>query len=220
MTIQITNSAKLSIISIILTLAIGYTPVPVSALNSPEPSYQFLTSVDTNDSDENGQQGIVGVLYLNDSIAFNIGQQPARNDNFVSPLPNYVTEYRAASNYGTIGLLAHNYLAGQYFFQLLPGHEIELVYGENRKESFVVIQTQKYQALSPNSSSSSFTDLETGEYLTASQLFRKMYASQTGHVVLQTCIYADQNPTWGRLFIIAEPVSQTITKNHLSDNFR
>lgn len=196
----------------ILAFTFSYLPVPVSALNSPELPYQILNSTATNDSDENRQPGVVGILYLNDSMAFNIEQQPARNSNFVTPLPNYVTEYQTAANYGTIGLLAHNYLAGQYFFQLLPGHEIELFYGDNRKKSFVVTQIQKYQALSPNSSSSNFIDLDTGEYLTATQLFRKMYANQTGHVVLQTCIYADQNPSWGRLFIIAEPISRT-TKN-------
>ena len=196
----------------ILVITFGYLPIPVSALNSPEHPYQILNSAVTNDSYENRQLGVVGVLYLNDSMAFNIEQQPVGNSNFVTPLPNYVTEYQTAANYGTIGLLAHNYLAGQYFFQLLPGHEIELIYGDNRKENFVVTQIQKYQALSPNSSSSSFTDLDTGEYLTAPQLFRKMYANQTGHIVLQTCIYADQNLSWGRLFIIAEPISQT-TKN-------
>ena len=199
---------KLSIISIVIVLTIGYLPTPVSASGSSVTHSELINSASNEafDKPKNGQSNVVSALYLDKSIALQIEKQPIGNSNFVSPLPNYVTEYRTASNYGTIGLLAHNYLAGRYFFQILPGQEIELVYSDNRIERFVVTKIQKYQALSPNNPSSNFTNLATGEYLTASQLFRKMYKNQTGHLVLQTCIYADQNSTWGRLFIIAEPI--------------
>ena len=198
---------KLSIIIILLMFFISYLPTPVGALSGSVSPSQLPNLVFVNDSHENEQPKGLRELNIKNLISLQITQQPAENINFVTPLPNYVTEYQTASTYGTIGLLAHNYLAGRYFFEILPGQEIELVYRDNRTERFVVTQVKKYQALSPNSPSSDFTDLSTGEYFTASQLFKKVYKKQTGHLVLQTCIYADQNPTWGRLFIIAEPIS-------------
>ncbi len=184
---------------------IGFLPIPVSASGNLALQSQFL-STDSTITPEEKHRNIPSALHLNNSIALQITQQPTGNSNFVTSFPNYVTEYQAAANYGTIGLLAHNYLAGQNFFQISSGQEIELVYSDNHTVRFIVTEIQRYQALSPNSPSSDFIDLVNGDYLTASQLFNKVYRDQSGHLVLQTCIYADKNPTWGRLFIIAEPV--------------
>jgi len=181
---------------------IGYIPIPVSASSNPALNSQVL-NYDMNL--ENSQMDIPILLYLNDSTILQIVQQPAENNNFVTSFPNYVTEYRTASNFGTIGLLAHSELAGQHFFQVLPGQEIKLAYSDSHTEKFIVTTIHRYQALSPNSPSTDFIELTTGDQLTASQLFNKVYRNQTGNLVLQTCIHADQNPTWGRLFIIAEP---------------
>ena len=202
-----TVKTKIITLNIILVFTIGTLPVPVSAFGSPATHTQFINSTSINDLTEGEHQNILGVLYLNDSLALKIGRQPVGNSNFVTPMSNYVTEFQIAANYGAVGLLAHNYLAGRYFFKILPGQEIKLVYRDNLIERFVVTRIQKYQALSPNSPSSDFIDLATGEFVSASQLFRKMYKNQSGNLVLQTCIYADENPTWGRLFIIAEPVA-------------
>lgn len=196
---QMTVKTKLSII---LTLMIGFMPIPVSASSNPALNSQVLNF---GMYLENSQRDVLNVLYLNDSTILQIAQQPAEYDNFVTSFPNYVTEYRTASNFGTIGLLAHSELAGQHFFQVLPGQEIKLVYSDNHTEKFIVTKIQRYQALSPNSPSSDFIDLATGNYLTASQLFNKVYRNQADNLVLQTCIYTDKNQTWGRLFIIAEP---------------
>jgi len=201
-----TIKTKINIFNIFLVFMISLLPGPVSASNSSIPHSQLLNAASVYDSDENGERNKLSALSLNDSTTFQIVQQPAGNGNFVSPLPNYVTEFQTASYYGVIGLLAHNYLAGQYFFQISPGQEIELIY-DDHKEKFVVTLIQKYQALSPNSPISDFISLATGETFTAHQLFRKIYQNQPGNLVLQTCIYANGNPTWGRLFIIAEPVA-------------
>jgi len=198
-----TIKTKLSILSILLILLIGFLPISVSASGDPAFNPQVLNYDLTFG---NSQKNVPNALYLNESTTFQIVQQPVENDVFVTSFPNYVTEYRAAYNFGTIGLLAHNYLAGQYFFQISTGQELELVYSDTHTQKFVVTEIKRYQALSPNSPSSDFIDLDTGKYLTAPQLFNKVYRNQTGHLVLQTCIYAEQNPTWGRLFIIAEPV--------------
>lgn len=198
-------ASKINIISIILILTVSYLPTPVSASGISFASSQSdLTAI--IDSDEDEQDSALRELEIEDLITFQIVQQPAGNSNFVTPLPNYVTAYQKATRYGTIGLLAHNYMAGRYFSQILLGQEIKLVYKDHQTAKFFVTEIQQYQALSPDSPSSDFIDLDTGRYFTASKLFKKIYASEAGRLVLQTCIYADHNPTWGRLFIIAEPI--------------
>jgi len=196
---------KLNIISIVLILTVSYLPSPVSASSiSFSSSQSDLTAI--IDSDEDERNNVPREIDIVSLISFQIVQQPTGNINFVTPLPNYVTAYQKVSKYDTIGLLAHNYLAGHYFFQILPGQEIKLVYDDHQTDKFVVTEIQQYQALSPDSPSSDFIDLDTGNFFTASKLFRKIYISQADRLVLQTCIYADHNPTWGRLFVIAEPI--------------
>jgi hypothetical protein len=200
---------KLSAISLILVLTIGYLPTPVGALGSSIPYSQFqnLAHGNTSKENESEQPSSLTQLHVDDLITLRIVQQPIGDSNFVTSLPNYVTEYQTASKYGAIGLLAHNYLAGQYFFQISLGQNIKLVYSDKRTASFVVTQIHQYQALSPNSPTSDFIDLYSGTYFSSSEIFKKNFGNQTGKLILQTCIYADQNPTWGRLFIIADPIS-------------
>lgn len=205
-----THKTKLSIISIILILAIVYLPTSAGASGSSVTISQSSNSpsIIASDENESKEPGILLALSIDNLVTLGIVQQPFGNNAFVTPVPGYATAYQMALDYGTIGLLAHNYLAGQYFSQISPGQRITLIYGDQTATSFIVTQIQQYQALSPNSASSNFIDLDSGKLLTASQLFRKIYQEQTGNLVLQTCIYADQNPSWGRLFIIAEPVEQ------------
>ncbi|HRJ74870.1 MAG TPA: hypothetical protein PLX90_02685, partial [Anaerolineales bacterium] len=54
---------------------------------------------------------------------------------------------------------------------------------------------------------SNFIDLNTQEFLTAEGLFNKVYRGDF-HVTLQTCIEKDGDLSWGRLFIIAKPISE------------
>jgi hypothetical protein len=70
---------------------------------------------------------------------------------------------------------------------------------------YKVTSIVKFQALSPNSPSSKFVDLSTGDTLSASTLFKQVYGGDP-HLVLQTCIAQDNEPSWGRMFVIAEPV--------------
>ena len=204
-----TISTKISIITILITFTAAFLPVPVSASDNTFALSESNNTAFENEPNEDGRVGVPRELNLEDLVTLQIIQQPAGNTNFVSSYQNYVTEFQAAAYFGTIGLLAHNYLAGQYFLRLSPGQVIELVYDNGEIESFIVTQIQQYQAISPNSPTSDFIDTASGEYFTARQLFRKMYKNQTGHLVLQTCIAVGENPTWGRIFIIAEPVTQS-----------
>lgn len=178
-------------------------PVQVSAdeVATPFPSLpSFIESV------TNGKAASIRGIYVHNTMAFPVVQQPSENAGYVSSQGDAVTQFGLASQYGTIGLLAHNYLAGNDFFQLEQGDIIILVYGDGQTQSFLVEDIQQYQALSPYSPYSKFADLETQEVLTAEQLFYRVYSGEF-HLTLQTCIENEGNLSWGRLFVIAKPIS-------------
>jgi hypothetical protein len=115
-----------------------------------------------------------------------------------------VTQFDLAAHYGNVGLLAHNYSSGQYFSLLAPGERVLLIYGNGRIEAFRITNVFRYQATVPFSVKSDFIDLDTHAYLTTSQLFTKVYKGAR-HVTFQTCIEHNDNLSWGRLFVLAEP---------------
>ncbi len=154
----------------------------------------------------NGQEDELRGIYIPEILAARVIQQPAKSNDFVSLGPNTVTQFGLASQFGSIGLLAHNYLAGENFFLLKENQVFYLIYGDGTISTFVVTEALRYQALDPTSTKSTFRDLSNDDLLTASQLFSKVYG-QPGQVILQTCIFMDQDPSWGRLFVIAEPYS-------------
>ncbi len=153
----------------------------------------------------NGNAGQVTGIYVDGLMAYGVVGQGG-NAAFVSEQPNVVTQFGLASQYGSQGFLAHNYLAGSAFANIAAGQTITLVYGDGSTRDFQVTGTQSYQALSPDSTQSSFVDLQSGEQISASTLFHKVYNNKNS-LVLQTCIEQDGISTWGRLFITAVPLS-------------
>jgi hypothetical protein len=112
------------------------------------------------------------------------------------------------SQYGNVGLLAHNHLSGRLFSDLSAGEEVRLIYGDGTIEVFVISEVLRYQALQPTSPYSSFRNMDKEEStLTAEQMFKRAYLGDR-HVTFQTCINAYGNASWGRLFIIAIPKTQ------------
>jgi hypothetical protein len=149
---------------------------------------------------------LVGV-FINNTLALRVVQQPAANPGFVSSAPEVVTQFSLASQYGTTGLLAHNTAAGQYFDDIYSGQKIVLVYGNGDLKYYLVEQIRQFQALSPTSPYSSFTDLaSSGKPLSVENLFYQVYQSK-GNLVFQTCIAKDGELSWGRLFVIAHPIN-------------
>jgi len=155
---------------------------------------------------QNGHAGQLRGLYIPEILTAPVIQQPTGMDGFISPWQNVVTQFGLASKLGSTGLLAHTDLAGKSFALLHKGQEFYLIYGNGQISTFVVTEIFQYQALEPTSPSTSFIDLANSQILTSSELFTKIYA-RPGQVILQTCINAENKPTWGRLFVIAEPSS-------------
>lgn len=126
----------------------------------------------------------------------------------VSAAPETITEFELAAKYGNVGLLAHNYLAGENFFKLKVGQKVHLNYGENRVETYVVTEILRYQALSPHSPYSDFRKPGSTEIISAGQMFDTVYRG-AHHLTFQTCIEQDGSSSWGRLFVIAVPLNST-----------
>ncbi|MBV6451578.1 MAG: hypothetical protein DCC56_09880 [Anaerolineae bacterium] len=194
---------RLTILSLLLALTWLLIPSQARAWESDEiPSFeQFVAQVANGEADE-----LRGV-YVPGIMAHAIVSQPEEQPAFVSSQSHVLTQYGAASRYDTIALLAHNYLAGGDFFLLEEGRIFYLIYGDGRIETYRVAKFMRFQALTPKSTTSDFVDLETGERLSSTRLFLKVF-NRPGDVVLQTCIYANGDASWGRLFIIAEPYDE------------
>jgi hypothetical protein len=145
-------------------------------------------------------------VYVPNVLALPVVQQPAGDAGYVSNQDDEATQFAMASQYGNIGLLAHNYLSGKLFSNLSVGEEVHLVYGDGKVEYFVITEVLRYQALEPTSQWSSFRNLDNYDVLSAGQMFTRAYTGAR-HLTLQTCIASNGNSSWGRLFVIAVPKS-------------
>ncbi len=199
---------SLTILSI-LSLALGvslnhYVPLavgPAGSVGARLASFRGVPKADTAVDVETVLRGVS----IHDGGSFPVVQQPPGDTNFVSKNDGEVTQFASASQYGNIGLLAHNYLSGKTFSQLHIGEEIQLVYSDGQVETFIVKEILRYKALDPKSPYSSFQNLDNeNEVLTVGQMFDRAYEGGR-HVTFQTCISAEGNSSWGRLFIIAAP---------------
>jgi len=200
---------SIAILSVILT-SLFFNPLHVYAEGESQPLLpdfnSFVLSV------QDGQAGALRGVYAVDAFALTVVQQPFGNAVYVSSAENTVTQFGMAAEVGNVGLLAHNSLTGASFSDLLPGQEVRLVYGDGRVEKFVVEQFLRYQAVDPYSPYSEFRNLDDGTVITADNLFRLVYFGDR-RVTFQTCIEAEGNPSWGRLFVIARPLQVVVSKN-------
>ena len=153
---------------------------------------------------QNGQRDVLRGVYVDSVLALPVVQQPAGETTYVSDHEGEATQFGTASQYGTVGLLAHNHMAGSAFSQLSIDQEVHLIYGDGFVETFVVKAVLKFQALQPDNPYSSFRNLNRDETLSATQLFNRVYSGYY-HLTFQTCIAANGKSSWGRLFIIAIP---------------
>lgn len=179
-------------------------PVPALTLShtgSIPPKFEDFVKL----ADNTNVNNLFGV-YVPDVLALQVVQQPEGDTSYVSSQDDQTTQFATASQYGNIGLLAHNYLSGKSFSNLAVGQEVRLVYGDGKVEYFMITEVLRYQALEPDSQWSSFRNLDNDEILSAGQMFTRAYAGNR-HLTFQTCIAAKGISSWGRLFVIAEPKS-------------
>ena len=150
---------------------------------------------------------LVSTISASGVFSFPVLQQPAGQPGFVSRETGKVTQFGLASKYGSQGFLAHNDLAGATFFNVEVGDVITLTYTGGSTDNFEVTQIRHLQAVTPNSATSRFIDLDNNNAsLRAVDLFYQTYGVKDT-LVMQTCIAGGDELSWGRLFIIATPVT-------------
>jgi hypothetical protein len=155
-------------------------------------------------SDPARDRSVLRGVYVENVLDLPVIQQPADQPYYVSDHDGEITQFSMVSQYGSVGLLAHNTRSGRYFSELKQGQEVELVYEDGRTEYYVVQDVLRFQALQPESVASSFRNLDRNETITAGDMFQRAYVG--GHrLVFQTCIAADGHVSWGRLFVVAMP---------------
>jgi hypothetical protein len=177
------------------------TPVVEKTVEPNVPLFdQFILEVKTGEKDK-----IVG-LWVEGKMALLVVYQPTNNPGFVSTIDDVATyfllPYKMSGNYG---MLAHNYLAGRYFFDVNAGDIIQLVFGDGDYRDFEVVEIKDYQALQPDSPRSEYIDLVSGAQLTANNLFVEVYMGDF-HTTMQTCIARGIEDSWGRRFLLAPPL--------------
>jgi hypothetical protein len=176
-----------------------YTATPEPTLTPlPPPFYDtFVASI------VNGNASQVVGVYVDEVMVLKVVQQPTDNPAYVSTLEDTATYFAMVEEItGNTGLLAHNYLAGIYYYDLQPGQIVMLIYGDGSTEEYIVSESDEFQALNPESATSSFVDLSTGETLTSTDLFYRVYGGSS-RTTFQTCIAQGSEDSWGRLFVIS-----------------
>lgn len=188
----------------VISILTGFflNPQQIQAVRNPERVLPDFVSF--SESVQTGEADALSGVYVQDVLALPVVQQPADQPYYVSSGEQELTQFSVASRYGNIGLLAHNTLAGRFFSELSVGQEVRLVYGDGKIELFVIKETLEVQALQPDSVTSSFRNLDQDQVLTAGEMFNRAYTGEH-HLVFQTCIKANGNPSWGRLFVFAIP---------------
>src|SRR5690349_24873014 len=209
-TLRTTLNASLLLVVLI---SVFFSPMTVGALGIDRAALPNFS--DFSKTVQNGDAGVLRGVYIPDVMALPIVQQPAGNAGYVSTDDGKLTQFAMASQFGNVGLLAHNHLSGKFFSQLAIGQEVRLVYGNGKVEYFVITEVLQYQALQPSSPYSSFHNLSKDETLTAEQMFKRVYFGDR-HVTFQTCIAKNGNSSWGRLFVIAKPKRQSNGIDHLN----
>jgi hypothetical protein len=198
------NNAIVRNASLLLALILSLFFHPISVLAMGDSEVALPNFADFVHTVENGQQDLLRGVYVSQVLAFPVIQQPTGSPGYVSGYDGQVTQFSMAARYGNVGLLAHNHLAGKSFSGLAVGQEVRLVYGDGHVEYFVITEVLRYQAMQPTSLYSSFRNLDNEELLTAEQMFKSVYMGDR-HITFQTCIEANGNLSWGRLFVVAIP---------------
>lgn len=182
------------------TISIGSDIASEADLSALAELEEFAASV------TNGYANLISGVYVPDALALAIYQQPSGSPGYITMQAGAATQFGMASDYGAIGILAHNFLSGDQFFQLEEGMKVYIIFGDGSYDVYLITQIRRFQALQPNSPYSNFLDLDNNNaQLSAAQLFDQVY-NQAGKVVFQTCIEANGINTWGRLFVSAEPI--------------
>lgn len=140
---------------------------------------------------------ISGVLDLKVEPQLNGDNLEITND------PEIVNQYSLAKG-GTVALMAHNYLAGQYFYQIREGDVVLLDFRDGHSRKYVVTDIIEFQRLNLL-----FISTETLQVYSERQFLNTFFQSRD-YLVFMTCLEKSGNVSWGVTLFIALPLADEI----------
>jgi hypothetical protein len=180
--------------------AASYTPDVLVEEIPDDPDFDsFLEQVAHGDPET-----ITGV-YVAGLLSLKVLQQPAEDVAFVSNEDGTATQFQSPALYGVIGLLAHNFLSGKHFLNLVPGQEIRIVYGNGSYKRYQVSSISDFERLTRFDIRSDFRDIETDAVLSSKDLFTDFYR-EGNYLTFQTCLEGAGYSNWGVRMISAVPI--------------
>jgi hypothetical protein len=202
-----TNKLFLIIVSTLIALTMVMAPaqqsagIAITGLQNSASNSSVDYSTQPVNTLSDGSSTVTRVT-VSDLFDFPVIQQPSGNAGYVSSKSSTLTQFGMATSYGSIGILAHNNLAGKYF-KSLSGKTITVTFSDGSTKNYTVSTVKQFQALSPSDPYSNFVDLnDSSVTLSSTDLFLNTFGIG-GALVFQTCIAKNGNSSWGRLFIIA-----------------
>jgi hypothetical protein len=160
---------------------------------------------DLIDQVRDGNPEMIRGVFIDGVLSLPVVQQPANDNGFVSSIYGQITEFQSARRNGITGLLAHNYLSGDLFYQVEVDQDIWLIYGDGSFLRYRVVDIQSFQKLTPSSMQSEFIDMANGSRLSTAQVFNRFYSGEH-RLTLQTCLARGTLSNWGLTFWTAELV--------------
>lgn len=211
---KLSHNPTLSLFLLIILLILSFSTegsslIPVTGSTGERNPY--FTSPNASklafiDQVTNGNSEQVTGLWLPNLTGLVVVEQPTGQTGFVSDQPDRVTHFQLAADYGSMGLLAHSYLAGAFFNKLDLNQIITIIYGDGSTVKYRVTEIRQYQALDPDNVLTDFSAIDDGgKKISQEDLFYEIY-NHPGRLILQTCIIFNNDNLWGRKFVIASLV--------------
>ena len=193
--------STLIVLSMVFAPVQAGAPIAVTGLSTVAVNNNTVQYSVRNVNSSNDSASTVKKISVDGLFDLSVVQQPSGNAGYVSTKKDTLTQFGMASSYGSIGILAHNNLAGKYFPNI-SGKTITVTFSDGSTKKYTVSSVMKFQALEPTNQYSKFVDLNSSETLSSTDLFMKTFGL-SGALVFQTCIAKDGSASWGRMFVIA-----------------
>ncbi len=174
------------------------TATPEPALLRSQRFQQYVSQI------KDGSAGVIKGIFVDGILELKVVQQPENDWKYVDEQLGTTTQFQSATVNGVIGLLAHNFLSGQLFYQLTPGQEIGVVYGDGKVKVYRVVNSTSYKKIDTSSLTSDLVEQSSGHLFSTQDVFNKYYTGND-HLTLQTCLERDGNWSWGLYFVFAVP---------------
>lgn len=183
---------------------ITFLPMVFNAATNPASNQDDLGELIARVTNGNADQ-VVG-SYIPDLLAAEVLQQPEDQPDWISPDAGTLTQYRAASQLGNLGLLASKDSAAALFDQMAAGLPVTIIQGDGSLREYSIAGILTFQAIDPTDPNSDYLIQPVGVHVPYSELLNCIYGGEE-HLVFESTIDKPDVPNWGKLFVVAFPVA-------------